>query len=278
MSILSIKKTENEEEKVWVGRQIGRSTFLRKLFHISSNYLILRSWYIRKEIRKWAKKDHTDVNILDAGSGFGQCAYYLSSLNSKWNIFSLDINRDKVCQCNSFFNNIGRQNVVFRTGDIKDHISEKSYDLALSIDVLNYIEDDDQVIRNIYSSLKPNGTFLLSVPTCHSEFDKFPIQTEKQILNPVRRGYKKKELIKKVKDAGFEIEYIAFTYGKAGKWAYNIAIRWPLKALQLAKFSVIILPFYWIFSLPVAIVLNIYDMFAKNRNGEGLIIRALKKQ
>lgn len=278
MSLLTIKKTENEEEKVWVGRQIGRSTFLRKLFHLSSNYLILRSWYIRKEISKWSKKDHSDVNILDAGSGFGQCAYYLSSLNSKWNIYSLDINRDKVCQCNTFFNNIGRQNVVFRTGDIQEYVSEEAYDLILSIDVLNYIEDDQQVIDNIYKSLKSKGTFLLSVPTCHSEFDLFPIQTEKQKLNPVRRGYLKKELVKKVKSAGFKIEYIAFTYGKAGKWAYNIAIRWPLKALQLAKILGILLPIYWIFSIPVALVLNLYDMFAKNRNGEGLIIRAIKDQ
>jgi SAM-dependent methyltransferase len=278
MSILSIKKTENEEEKVWVGKQIGRSTFLRRLFHLSSNYLILRSWYIRKEIKKWSKKDHTDVNILDAGSGFGQCAYYLSSLNPKWNIFSLDINRDKVCQCNSFFNELGRQNVVFRTGDITEYVSEDAYDLALSIDVLNYIEDDDQVIRNIFSSLKPNGTFLLSVPTCHSEFDLFPIQTEKQKLNPVRIGYKKKDLVKKVKAAGFKIEYIAFTYGKAGKWAYNLAIRWPLKALQLAKLLVILLPFYWLIAVPIALLLNLYDMFAKNRNGEGLIIRSIKEQ
>src|SRR5690606_20417060 len=116
----------------------------------------------------------------------------LSSLNPKWNIYSLDINRDKVCQCNSFFNEIGRQNVIFKTVDIKDYVRPDAYDLVLSIDVLNYIEDDKKVLDNIYQSLKMKGTFLLSVPTSKSDIDIFPIQTEKNILIPARRGYKRK--------------------------------------------------------------------------------------
>ena len=276
MPLLNIIKTENEEEKVWLGQQIGRSTFLRKGFHLLSNFLILRSWYIRKAIKDWAKNAPSDVNILDLGSGFGQCAFYLSSLNPKWNIFSLDINRDKVCQCNSFFNEIGRQNVVFRTADIQDYVQEEAYNLALSIDVLHYIEDDRALLDNIYRSLKPNGTILISVPICYSEFDLFPIRSQKSTLTPVRRGYKKLKLLKKVKDAGFKVEYSSFTYGKAGKLAYNLSILFPLKVLQLSKIFAIILPFYLIIFLPISLLLNVFDMLIKKTRGEGIIIKAVK--
>ncbi len=277
MNLLNLKKHENEEEKVWLGQQIGRSTFLRRTFHIISNYLILRSWYIRKEINSWSRKAPKEVNILDSGSGFGQCAFYLSSINSKWNIYSLDINRDKVCLCNSFFNEIGRHNVIFKTVDIQEYKAEEAYDLILSIDVLNYIENEKIVLDNLYASLKTNGTLLISVPTNYANIDAFPIRSQKSTIQPVRKGYKKEELIELIKQSGFEIQHAIYTYGKAGKAAYNLSILYPLKMLELSKIFLLIIPFYLIIFLPISLLLNVYDLNVHQKTGEGLIVKAKKK-
>jgi len=36
------------------------------------------------------------THILDAGAGFGQYTYYLSNINSSWNILSIDVKKEQV--------------------------------------------------------------------------------------------------------------------------------------------------------------------------------------
>jgi SAM-dependent methyltransferase len=78
---------------------------------------------------------------------------------------------------------------------------EDELDVICTFDVLEHIEQDTTVIKNIYKALKPGGYFFISVPQHQwlwSVTDDFSNH---------KRRYSKKELINKLKDSGFRILY-----------------------------------------------------------------------
>ncbi|MGM0408314.1 MAG: class I SAM-dependent methyltransferase, partial [Bacteroidota bacterium] len=61
-----------------LGTVFNKHPFLRKTFYHLLDLLLLRTWHIKKAIKTWKKQNNRFVQILDAGSGFGQYTYYLS--------------------------------------------------------------------------------------------------------------------------------------------------------------------------------------------------------
>ena len=55
-----------------LGSFFNGSIFMRKLFYRLLDLLLLRTWHIHREIKKWKKENPAKHEILDAGSGFGQ--------------------------------------------------------------------------------------------------------------------------------------------------------------------------------------------------------------
>jgi len=75
-----------------LGVVFNRTPFLRKIFYGLLDLLLLRAWHIQRELTKWAadKRDR-QLAIYDAGAGFGQYTYWLSSKSRKWNITTIDV-------------------------------------------------------------------------------------------------------------------------------------------------------------------------------------------
>jgi len=100
-----------------LGEAFNKKPFLRKLFYRLLDLLLLRTWHVKKEVRKWAKGKGDDLKILDAGSGFGQYDFYLSGKNRNWNITAVDVKEEQIEDCSNFFKKIGRNNVTFSVAD-----------------------------------------------------------------------------------------------------------------------------------------------------------------
>jgi len=80
---------------------------------------------------------------------------------------------------------------------------ESSFDAVGAFDVLEHIQDDVSVLHGIYRSLKPGGSLILTVPQHQflwSSLDEFVHH---------RRRYSRKDLIKKIRSGGFQIEYVS---------------------------------------------------------------------
>jgi len=75
------------------------------------------------------------------------------------------------------------------------------FDIICTFDVLEHIEDDKKTIKNIYTALKDNGLYFISVPQ-----HKFIWGAIDELSNHKRR-YSKKELINKITEAGFKVLY-----------------------------------------------------------------------
>ncbi len=75
------------------------------------------------------------------------------------------------------------------------------FDVIGAFDVLEHIDEDSLVLRNIYKALKYDGTVIFSVPQ-----HKWLWSVADEYANHVRR-YTRKELNEKVLAAGFKIEF-----------------------------------------------------------------------
>lgn len=76
------------------------------------------------------------------------------------------------------------------------------YDVIGSFDVLEHIQEDEKVLENFYTALKPDGYLVLTVPQCMwlwSAVDEFSCHC---------RRYSRDQMVHKLGTAGFQIEYI----------------------------------------------------------------------
>ncbi len=60
-----------------VGRFFTGPLFMRRILYLLLDLLLLRTWHVKKALRKIARQFPGDASVLDAGSGFGQ--YYMAN-------------------------------------------------------------------------------------------------------------------------------------------------------------------------------------------------------
>ncbi len=259
-----------------LGSVFNRSPLLRKLFYNLLDLLLLRAWHIHKEIRAWLKTIPTHVSILDAGAGYGQYSYYLSGINPDFKILAVDVKQEQVEDCNAFYQQLNRKNVKFEMADLTKFKQENTFDLALSVDVMEHIVEDVLVFQNIYASLKPGGMLLISTPSDQGGSDVQGDGETSFIEEHVRDGYNIKEIETKLKTAGFSKVVARYSYGTPGKISWRLSMKYPIVMLGLSKLFFILLPFYYLITYPIAFVLNYFDVGMSHPTGTGLIVKAWK--
>src|SRR5512137_1874140 len=84
---------------------VRKFPFLRILFYKTLDLMFLRSWYVRRELRELRKRfGVANIDIYDAGSGFGQYTYFMAAKLNPCNIYSVDVKEDWINDCRDFFN------------------------------------------------------------------------------------------------------------------------------------------------------------------------------
>ena len=269
-----------------VKRQLGnvfnKSPFLRKLFYILLDILLLRTWHIKCAIKKHLfnrRKEH--LNVLDAGMGFGQYSYYLSQKFRRWNIKGIDVKEEQVSDCNAFFTKINLKNASFQTEDLTLLKEKDKYDFILSVDVMEHIEDDNSVFSNFYNAMKESGMLLISTPSDQggSDVHHHHHKDEHSFIDEhVRNGYNINAIQLQLKKAGFTKTEAAYTYGTPGKIAWKLSIKYPIIMLNISKLFFILLPIYYLIFFPICLILNEFDLRGKHHSGTGLIVKAWKEK
>jgi len=241
--------------------------------------LFNKTWHVKKELRSFRKNNAGNLNVLDAGAGYGQYSFFMSGLSAAWNIKAVDVKKEQVDDCNRFFKRIKRDNrVVFEMADLVTFIEKEKYSLILSVDVMEHIEDDEIVFRNFFSSLKPGvgGLLLISTPSDKGGSDVHNHHGNSFIEEHVRDGYGVNEIKMKLERAGFSNISTRYTYGKPGQLSWKLSMKYPILLLNISKIFFIILPFYYLVTFPFALLLNILDVNKIHKTGTGLIVKAWK--
>ncbi|AKD02769.1 class I SAM-dependent methyltransferase [Pontibacter korlensis] len=260
-----------------LGDVFNKTPFLRRVFYNLLDLLLLRAWHVQKELREWAaNRRGGEQHILDAGSGFGQYTYYLSSMSQKWNVLAVDVKEEQVSDCNRFMRAIGHHNVLFKIADLVKFRQPESYDLILSVDVMEHILEDVEVFRNFHTSLRPGGMLLISTPSDQGGSDVHGDDEASFIEEHVRDGYNIKEIEDKLKTAGFSKVQARYSYGKPGQISWRLSMKYPLLMLNVSKIFFVLLPFYYLITFPFCLLLNRMDVEGEHPSGTGLIVKAWK--
>ena len=262
-----------------LGRFFERSPFLRKTLYFLLDLLLLRTWHVKKAIRKIALQFPAEASVLDAGSGFGQYTWRMCRMNRKWKIRAVDINQEQVDDCNAFFRETGLSDrAAFYTCDLTTLNDQDCYDFILSVDVMEHIEEDVKVFQNFYKSLKNNGVLLISTPSDKGGSDVHVDHDESFIDEHVRDGYGINEITEKLTLSGFRNIAVHYTYGKPGNISWRLSMKYPVKMLNRSYLFFLLLPFYYLIFFPVSIILNIFDLFITHKTGTGLLVIAGKQE
>ncbi len=257
-----------------LGNVFNKSPFLRKLFYNLLDLLLLRTWHVHKELGKIPYPG--ELQILDAGSGFGQYSYWMTNKFPNAKILAVDVKDEQVADSNQFFSKIGKSNVKFEVADLTKFVKPTSFDLALSVDVMEHILEDVQVFKNIYASLKTGGMLLISTPSDQGGSDVHENSEGSFIGEHVRDGYNINEIQDKLRQAGFTKIEARYSYGTPGKISWRLSMKYPMQMLSTTKLFFILIPFYYLITYPFAFILNYLDTNTSHKTGTGLIVKAWK--
>ncbi len=260
-----------------LGRIFTASPALQKLFYALLHTVFLRSWYVRREIRNLLEgiPASEPIDVLDAGTGFGQYAHFVAAGFPNARVLAVDIKEDYLENARRFIEQTPqRDRITFEVHDLTELDLPRRFDLILSVDVMEHIEEDRQVFRNFKRVLKPGGHVIINTPSDLGGSDVEREGEEGFIEEHVRPGYNREELMEKLRDAGLEPVRAIYTYGTYGSAAWRMLIKWPMKMLSRSSAAYAILPMYYAAVLPVGTALNALDVRTKNPRGTGLLVVA----
>ena len=266
-----------------LGTAFNATPWLRTLFYALLDILLLRSWHIRRALRQWdSDRNHKPASILDAGSGFGQYTYRIAKMNNASNVTGVDVKEEQIADCNAFFNKLGMQDRVhFTEADLTQYVSADTYDLILSVDVMEHITEDEKTFSNFHTSLRDGGLLLISTPSDQGGSDADEHEHDGEVHGfideHVRDGYNIDDIRAKLTRAGFSRIEASYTYGTPGHISWVLTMKWPITMLNASKLFFILLPFYYaIVFLPWCLLLNLADVTMQHDKGTGLMVKAWK--
>ena len=239
-----VKTMHYDPIKDRIGGIVKKSPFLRKIFYKGLGLMFLREWYVKRKIMELYGANHPK-DILDAGCGFGQYSYFIAKKFSDSKILSVDVKKDYLADCEYFFEKCSLKNCDFEFADLTEIEYENRFDFALSVDVMEHIEEDLGVFKRFYKALKSGGRLLINTPSNMGGSDAASEDDESFIGEHVRVGYSKEDICSKLKEAGFEIDSFQYTYGSWGNKYWKLGIKYPMLMLNKSQLFFVILPFYY---------------------------------
>ncbi len=245
---------------------IDKVPFIRRLFYLLLDMLLLRQRYVKREIKKHFPKDKP-IRFYDAGAGFGQYSYFILKHFKKAKVHAVDLKTDYMDSFARYASKHGWQDFTAQQADLTAYIPKDKFNLILAIDILEHIENDEQVLRNFRQVLTEDGKLIISSPSTFDESAKF---TEEH----VRPGYSKEEIISKLEKAGFKIVSFKYSYGKLGHLAWLLTMKYPMSMLGISKLFFLLLPFYYLLFYPLSALFMLLDVKVKNKTGTGIIVVA----
>jgi SAM-dependent methyltransferase len=240
--------------------------------------MFLRAWYVKRELSALRNEFGNErIEIYDAGTGYGQYSYFMLKKMKPCSIYAVDIKTDWIKDLEEFYKENKNENINLGIEDLTEISHENKFNLILSVDVMEHIEDDIKVFKNFYKALRPGGYLMINTPSNFGGSDTHDESDESFISEHARAGYSKEELESKLRSAGFEIYKFIYTYGFWGDIAWRLGIKYPMLMLNFSKVLFLFLPFYYLFALPFTFIFIAADYYADNKNGSGINLIARKK-
>jgi SAM-dependent methyltransferase len=134
--------------------------------------------------------------LLDAGCGTGQMTKLLEQYGEA---IGLEIAPEAI----EFARRRGVRNIV--KGSISNPpFAAGSFDLVLSLDVIEHVDNDKLILESLFEVVKPGGHLIITVPAFES------LWSEHDEINQHKRRYRIPRLRKMMEGAGFDVTRITY--------------------------------------------------------------------
>ena len=162
-------------------------------------------------------------DILDAGSGGGVFSFELAKRHRAARVLGVELMPDLVDRTNEMVRRSGQDNLRFIQGDVTALDFEQQFDLVVSVDNLEHVEDDVAAMACLFRALRPGGRLVNHVPGYHRRWFVVGRRVNFDVPGHVRPGYKPEEIVDRLRSVGFEIESSRHTYGIIETFTNNVS-------------------------------------------------------
>jgi 2-polyprenyl-3-methyl-5-hydroxy-6-metoxy-1,4-benzoquinol methylase len=267
--------------KARLARLFLRTLWMKRLLFFFSRQVFLRELEVRNALRglkqrglrggskmglKGATQSATKpLQILDAGTGYGQYALYLATLFPDARVTTVDIKDDCVEAMDALRQQAGLQHLTCRQADLSTLQERELYDLILNVDVMEHIADDQRVFDQFAQALKAGGTLLLHTPALPESASDEEHPERAMVGEHVREGYKHSTIRRRLQRAGFEQIEIRSTYDFWGGVAWQLGVRQPMRLMRV---SLLFLPLVLLWLILALVPIRLLNSLSLNSSGE----------
>jgi len=158
------------------------------------------------------------TSVLDAGCGRGVITRFLAQRYRFARVDGIDENESGQRINQTIADSLALGNCHFTVADILSYHKLDYYDLIVSIDNLEHLENDIAALANFHISLREYGTLVIHVPHYYRRWPAFRWTVNFDVPGHARPGYHLPELTERVRHAGFKVIQSGFSYG----WLENL--------------------------------------------------------
>jgi SAM-dependent methyltransferase len=203
-------------------------------FYRHSSLGVLERWYCRLfgipiiglRIRVRILSDLLPVQasrILDAGCGRGVISRILARRYRDASVDAVDENATAQEVNRTLSDAMLLKNCHFITDDLLNLSNKNYYDLIVSVDNLEHVQDDATLLKVFYNAMLPAGLLVLHVPHYYRRWPVFTWRKNFDVPGHVRPGYHLPEINERVLRAGFSIVRTGFSYNFLENLINNIS-------------------------------------------------------
>jgi len=187
-------------------------TFFEKAYIAFFGYPALGLHIRAKAIIPLIKQCREPENILDAGCGNGVFTFYLAQYFNNASVLGIDIENKKINNNKIIAQRLNLSNCSFNHMNVFDIAQESKFDLILSTDNLEHLENDKDLLNLFHKALTQEGILILHVPHTTRHVFGWKRQNFMEIEGHVRPGYGKEEIKKMLEETGFDLKTIKYNY------------------------------------------------------------------
>jgi len=210
--------------KGFPGRELSFDPGRSKFEQMYTNLLGAPANGLRIRLRRvLPATDGSFRDILDAGCGPGVFSYELAKRHPHAKVTGVELEPDLVDRNNEIAKRAGLTNVVFEQGDVTKLDFDEAFDLVLSVDNFEHVEDDIGAMRTLLRALRPGGRLVAHVPGYERRWLLLRRRVNFDVPGHVRPGYHADQLVAKLREAGFEVISHQYTYGPLETFTNNLS-------------------------------------------------------
>jgi 2-polyprenyl-3-methyl-5-hydroxy-6-metoxy-1,4-benzoquinol methylase len=204
--------------------------------------------------------------ILDAGCGPGVFTMELAKRHPEAQVVGVDIDQEAIERASRIVRRAGISNCRFERGDVTRLPYREEFDLVVSVDNLEHIEDDVSALANLCAALDRGGKLVLHTPNYYRRWLLLGRRVNFEVPGHARPGYHAEELRRKLMAAGFRTVETRATYGILETFTNNIS--YLITKAERRNKGVYALV------LPLLLCVSYLGKFSQPRWGAGLLATA----